>query len=600
MKESANSSIKTILEMDLVAYSDVARLLEENLNVEAVKIFQDQIQEFVNYGLAIIGLPREDAVIATAGDNAILMFDDAEVMHKFAQAVQSQTLAHNAVRSIESAKRWFRMGAATGVVLVTPGERRIVGSTIVRAVRLEAAAEIGQLVVDLTTFDALPDNLKRLYSSVDIIKGKRAEYFEGRRCTLIDVPKSKGFGDAMVTNQPALEIPDKPSIAVLPFANMSGDPEQEYFVDGMVEEIVTALSRIRWLFVIARNSSFIYKGQAIDVKQVARELGVRYVLEGSIRKGGNRVRITAQLIDAATGSHLWADRFDGSLEDVFDLQDQVASSVAGVIEPALQAAEAALSSGRPTTDQTAYDLYLRAFALVAPSNKQALDARRLLEQAIVHDPHYGPALSLAAVCCSVLVSDGRSEDPDADRAKGLDFARRALEVAGDDPGVLVNIAVSSSYFGEDIGAMMALVDRALALNPSSARAWRISGTLRVWAGQPDIAIEHLETSRRLNPRARIGGLSANIGIAHFCSRRFDQALPMLRLAVHNDPSQAERYRFLAACYAHMGRLNEARETVNRLRVISDAVMPPVDSFLTNVEHRDLFLSGLRLAVGETD
>jgi len=306
----------------------------------------------------------------------------------------------------------------------------------------------------------------------------------------------------------------------------------------MVEEIITALSRIRWLFVIARNSSFTYKGQVVNAKQVGKELGVRYVLEGSVRKAGQRVRITGQLIDAVTDAHLWADRFDGSLEDVFELQDKVASSVAGVIEPALQTAETARSAVRPTNDLTAYDLYLRAFALVAPSNRQASDALLLLEQAIAHDPHYGPALALAAVCCSVLVSDGRSEDPDADTAKGLDLARRALEVAGDDPGVLVNIAVSSSYFGEDIGAMTDLVDRALALNPSFARAWRISGTLRVWAGQPDIAIEHLETSRRLNPRARVGGLSANIGIAHFCSRRFDQALPMLRLAVHDDPSQA--------------------------------------------------------------
>ena len=198
----------------------------------------------------------------------------------------------------------------------------------------------------------------------------------------------------------------------------------------------------------------------------------------------------------------------------------------------------------------------------------------------------------------MLVSDGRSEHPDVDTAKGLDFARRALEVAGDDPGVLVNIAASSSYFGEDIGAMTALVDRALALNSSFARAWRISGTLRVWAGQPDIAIEHLETSRRLNPRARIGGLSANIGIAHFCGRHFDQALPMLRLAVHDDPSQAGRYRFLAACYAHMGRLDEARATVDQLRVVSAAGMPPIDNFLRNAEHRELFLSGLRMAMGE--
>jgi adenylate cyclase len=300
---------------------------------------------------------------------------------------------------------------------------------------------------------------------------------------------------------PLLALPDKPSIAVLPFKNLSGDPEQEYFVDGMVEEIITALSRIHWLFVIARNSSFTYKGQVVDVKQVGRELGVRYVLEGSVRKGGNRVRITGQLIDAETGAHLWADRFDGSLEEVFDLQDKVASSVAGVIEPALQAAETARSAGRPTADLTAYDLYLRSYAMVRSSARHYPEALRLTEQAIARDPRYGPALARAAVCYMRLP---QSEDPAADRRMGTDFARRALEVAGDDPGVLADAAAALAYFGEDIGAMMALVDRALALNPNFARGWYVSGTLRLWAGQPDIAIEHCEAALRLSPRARVG------------------------------------------------------------------------------------------------
>jgi tetratricopeptide (TPR) repeat protein len=272
----------------------------------------------------------------------------------------------------------------------------------------------------------------------------------------------------------------------------------------MVEEIITALSRIRSLFVIARNSSFTYKGQAIDVKQVGRELGVRYVLEGSVRKAGGRVRITAQLIDAITGAHLWADRFDGSLEDVFELQDKVASSVAGVIEPALQAAETARSAGRPTTDLTAYDLYLRGFAVYLSSVRQIPKALHLLEQAIARDPHYGPALALAAVCCARLLLDGRTEDPKPDRLKGINFARRALEVAGDDPAILANAAYALAYFGEDIGAMMALVDRALALNPNYARGWHLSGTLRIWAGQLDLAIEHIESALRLSPPACVG------------------------------------------------------------------------------------------------
>ena len=263
-----------------------------------------------------------------------------------------------------------------------------------------------------------------------------------------------------------LPLPDRPSIAVLPFANMSGDPEQEYFADGMVEDIITALSRIRWLFVIARNSSFTYKGQVVDVKQVGRELGVRYVLEGSARKAGQRVRIAAQLIDATTGAHLWADRFDGFLEDVFDLQDKVASSVAGVIEPALQAAETARSASRPTSDLTAYDLYLRAYEMFFSSAQQIPEALRLLERAIARDPHYGPALAWAAVCCHRMCTDRSNTDPEMDSRKGVDFGRRALQAAGDDPGTLANAALALSYFGEDLGTMIALVDRALALNPS--------------------------------------------------------------------------------------------------------------------------------------
>jgi TolB-like protein len=271
-------------------------------------------------------------------------------------------------------------------------------------------------------------------------------------------------------------LPDKPSLAVMPFQNMSADPEQEYFADGMVEEIITALSRIRWLFVIARNSSFTYKGQAVDVKQVGRELGVRYVLEGAVRKAAGSVRISAQLIDAATGAHLWADRFDGSLEDVFELQDRVALCVAGVIEPTLQAVETARSADRPTNDLEAYDLYLRAYEMYFSSAQEIPEALRLLERAIERDPRYGPALAWAAVCCLRRDADGSSTEPAFDSRRSVDFARRALQVAGDDPGTLANGALALAYYGEDIGATITMVDRALALNPSFARLvhWRHS------------------------------------------------------------------------------------------------------------------------------
>src|SRR5262249_27331721 len=256
----------------------------------------------------------------------------------------------------------------------------------------------------------------------------------------------------------------------LPFQNMSGDPEQEYFADGMVEEIITSLSRIRWLFVIARNSTFTYKSQAVDVKQVGRELGVRYILEGSVRKGGNRVRITAQLVEAESGTHLWADHFDGALEDVFELQDKVASSVAGVIEPTLQAAEMRRSTARPRTSLNAYDLYLRALASFYQMTKaKVIEALEFLDEAITIDRHYGPALSWAAACHGRLLADGWTEDRKASRRNAVDLARQALQVADDDPDILSNAALQLAASGEeDIGAMISLVERALTLNPSYA------------------------------------------------------------------------------------------------------------------------------------
>jgi adenylate cyclase len=340
----------------------------------------------------------------------------------------------------------------------------------------------------------------------------------------------------------------------------------------------------------------LYKGQPVDVKQVGRELGVRYVLEGSVRKSGQRVRITGQLIDAVTGAHLWADRFDGSLEDVFELQDKVASKVAGVIEPTLHAAEIARSVARPTKDLTAYDLYLRGYAVYLSSRKQQPESLRLLEQAIERDPHYGPPLALSALCLAQRCVDGWSNDPQADSRKGTDFARRALQGARDDPNTLSCAAMALAYFGEDIGAMMALVDRALRLNPSFALGWFVACSLSLWAGQPDRAIEHAETALRLNPRGIVRSSNV-IGAAHLVSRRFEEALPKLLLAIEEDPTHPTPYRNLASCYAHLGRLVEAREIIARLRAITPVVVPNANYF-RKTEHREIFLSGLRLAAGE--
>jgi len=577
---TATRRLAAILAADVAGYS---RLIgaDEGGTLQALKAIR---AELIDPTIAA----HNGRLVKTTGDGLLVEFQSVVDALCCATEVQAGMAERNA--TVPTDKRIeFRIGINMGDIVVEDGD--IFGDGVNVAARLEALAEPGGICVSARVQEDAAGKLDIAFEDI----GEQQLKNIARPIRVYRVAARREGIAAMGAT--LLPLPDKPSIAVLPFANMSGEPEQDYFADGMVEEIITALSRIRWLLVIARNSSFAYKGQTVDVKQVGRELGVRYVLEGSVRKAGNRVRITGQLIDAATGAHLWADRFDGSLEDVFELQDKVASSVAGVIEPALQAAETARSTYRPTNDLTAYDLYLRAYEMSLSSAGKIPEALRLAEQAIARDPHYGPALGWAALCCYRLVDGGQSEDPTVDRLKGTEFARRALEVAGDDPGILINAAFALAFFGEDMGAMLALVDRALALNPSYARGWFMSGVLRLRAGQPDIAIEHVEASLRLSPRARVGNSLAIIGSAHFLSRRFDEAAPKLRLAIQDHPSSSQPYRFLAACYAHMGRFDDAREIVELLRAISPVVIPDA-SYLRNAEHRELLLSGLRLAAGE--
>jgi TolB-like protein/DNA-binding response OmpR family regulator len=397
-----------------------------------------------------------------------------------------------------------------------------------------------------------------------------------------------------------LPFPDKPSIAVMPFQNFGGDPDEEYFADGMVEEIITALSRIRWLFVIARNSSFTYKGQAVDVKQIGQELGVRYVLEGSVRKVDTRVRITAQLIEAETGAHLWADRFDGSLENVLDLQDQVAISVAGVIEPTLEAAEIRRALDQPSNNPTTYDLYLRALQTTDSwEKKDYLAALDCLSRATKQDATYGPALALSALYHTALSGSGWTDDPDATRQTAISLARRAVRNAGDDAATLGRAAYILAYFGEDIDAATALIARSLQINPSFADGWRWSGWLRLWAGLPDVAIDHFERSSRLNPRAPLGGTLMATGVAHFFARRLEQARTILSLSLQQHPNWVPTNRFLAACYAHLGQLDEAKIIIQRLRALSPVVLPAADNW-RDPEQREFYLSGLRLAMSAMD
>ena len=527
-------------------------------------------------------------IVKTTGDGLLIEF--ASVVDAVRCAVEVQRgMAERNAEVPEARRIEFRIGINLGDII--RDGRDIFGDGVNIAARLEALSEPGGICVSGIVHDQVRDKLDVAFEDM----GERQVKNISRP---VHVWRRRLGAKPVIPASTPLPLPDKPSIAVLPFANMSGDPEQEYFADGMVEEIITALSRIRWLFVIARNSSFTYKGQAVDVKQVGRELGVRYVLEGSVRKAGDRVRITGQLIDAATGVHLWADRFDGSLKDVFELQDRVASSVAGVIEPTLQAAEIRRAAERPTSDPTTYDLYLRALPLWSTYEKdRIIRALDLLGQAIERAPHYGPALALAAQCYNVLAVSGWTDDSEASHRKAIDLTRQALRWAPDDPDALANAGFVLGVLGEDIDLAIASIDRSLALNPSFARGWAWSAVLRNVAGQPDIAIEHFNRSLRLSPRDRMGTFSIPLGTSYFLKRQFDDAASILLASVQEAPTFAVAYRLLASCYAHMGRLDDAREIVRRLREITPVVVPHVIPNRTP-EHRELLLSGLRLAAGE--
>jgi adenylate cyclase len=363
-----------------------------------------------------------------------------------------------------------------------------------------------------------------------------------------------------------LPLPDKPSIAVLPFENMSGDPEQEYFADGMVEEIITALSRFKWLFVIARNSSFTFKGKAVDIKEVGRRLGVRYVLEGSVRKASRKVRITGQLIDATTGAHIWADRFERDLADVFALQDEVTVAVVSAIQPKLLQTEIAMAARRRPENLTAYDFYLRALPQYYLSTREGLaGAIRLARRALELDPRSGSAAALAALCHTLNVNFGYATDPQFDRNEAVRLLRLALSIDDSDPEILARTSLVSAFMVCDRENEIEMADRAVALNPNAYAAWVFRGWVYRLAGLPEEAVQSFERAIRLSPidpllhRALCG-----MGFAFIELRRFGEAIVAGKKALRQNPSYSAAYRCLASAFAHLGRDAETREAVARM------------------------------------
>jgi adenylate cyclase len=429
------------------------------------------------------------------------------------------------------------------------------------AARLEAIAEPGTVCVSASAWEHARGKVS--FGADDI-----GEYQLKNIERPVRVFRITSGASATVTRKP-LPLPDKPSIAVLPFQNLSGDPEQEYFADGMVEDIIGGLSRIGWLFVIARNSSFTYKGKTVDAKQVGRELGVRYVLEGSVRKAGSRVRITGQLIDAMTGGHIWADRFDSALEDVFDLQDRLTASVVGAIEPRLQRAEIERAGRKPTESLDAYDYFLRGMASFHLFTRDSfVEARRLYQRAIELDPNYASPYGMASWCIQRSKTNGWLADPDSEIAEGVRLARRAAALGKDDPTALWGSGHSLAYLAGELETGAAHIERALALNPNSAAAWSASGFVRNLLGEQDDAIRRFERAMRLtllDPFAYYA--CAGMGAACLFAGRYDEAVSWARKASQEQPNSATAWRIAAIAYALSDRIAEAREAMTRPREI---------------------------------
>jgi adenylate cyclase len=392
-------------------------------------------------------------------------------------------------------------------------------------------------------------------------------------------------------------LPDKPSVAVLPFENMSGDPEQEYFADGMVEEITTALSRFKWLFVIARNSSFTFKGKNVDVKEVGRKLGVRYVLEGSVRKASGKVRITGQLIDASTGAHIWADRFERDLTDVFALQDEVTVAVVSAIEPKLLQTEIAMAVRRRPENLTAYDFYLRAVQQLYLSTRESLtEAIRLAHRALELDPRFGLVAALAGVLHMNNVVLGYADDPQFDRQEAIRFMRLAFSLDDGDPDTLAWVALTSTFMVGDRESEIEMADRAVALNPNSYVAWICRGWVHRNAGLPEEAIRSFERAIRASPvDPLLYRLFTGMGMALIELGRFDEAIVAGKKAQRQNSSFLAVNLVLASAFAHLGRDAETHEAAARVLELDPAFTISARMDRRRQAHAKLEIEGLRKA-----
>jgi adenylate cyclase len=544
--------LAAILAVDVVGYS---RLMERDeagtlarLKAHRKELVEPLIAEY------------RGRVVKLMGDGALVEFASAVDAVECAVAIQDGMAGRE--RDVPEAERVrFRVGINLGDVIVE-GED-IYGDGVNVAARLEQLAEPGGIVVSGTAFDHLRGELGRAFAPL----GERSLKNIERPVRAYRMVLGGGGGPP---ERPALPLPDRPSLAVLPFENLSGDPEQSYFVDGMVEDIIAGLSRIKGMFVVARNSSFTYKGEAVDVKRVGRELGVRYLLQGSLRKGGSRVRISVQMIEAETGGHLWAERYDRPLDDIFALQDEITLSVVGAIEPSLRRAEVERVKRMRPDSLDAYDLVLRAQPDVySGMPERVTKALVLLERALALDPTYALAHAFAAMChhCLFLRAGLHEEN----RAASMRHAQAAIVHGQDDALTLTFAGFSIGMDGHDHAAAFAAFEAALAVSPSSALSYILGSVILAWTGEAERAIEWGERAMRLSPFDPWAFAAFHsLTLGHFHRGRYEEAANAAHKAVQSNPAHSISYMLLAASLAKLGRLEEAKAAAARVLELQPA------------------------------
>ena len=568
--------LAAILAADVVGYSALMQRAEEATYAEFERLKREVIEP---------GLSRHDGrLIKTTGDGALVEFASPSAAVRCAVEIQESIASGRSPLKL-------RIGVNLGEVIVG-ADGDLFGDGINIAVRLEGVADPGGILIS-----------EKVYGEVEGKLDAGFEYRGEQQLKNITKPvrafavRAGTHGALIDRLSAAPPLPERPSIAVLPFENMSGDAEQEYFTDGMVEDITTALSWFKWLFVIARNSSFTYKGKAVNVKQVGRELGVRYVLEGSVRKASGKVRIAGQLIDAITGAHIWADRFERDLTDVFALQDEVTVAVVSAIQPKIIQTEIALAARRRPENLTAYDYYLRALPQSYLATREGLaEAIRLAHRALELHPRFGGAASLAGLCHMRNVLFGYADDPQFDRREAVRLSRLALSLDDSDPDTLAAVAVISAFMVGDIESALEMADRAVALNPNSFGAWSARGWVCRAAGLPQEAVQSFERAIRVNPIDPLLHSSfVGMGIALIELRRFDEAIVAGKNAQRQKSSYGPVYGCLASAFAHLGRETEAREAVARLLEFDPAFT--ISAFIARggQSNAKLLIEGLRKA-----